>query len=750
MVEQDTNQHEQEVHLLDYVRVLRKRKWIIVTCFVLVVMVTAYATLTQTPIYRATTKIVIEKKNPNVVSVEEVFAMDATSTDYYQTQYEILKSRTIARGVVERLDLENSQAFNPPPKDDPVSRGKRYVAGLLTDLKEQVVSFVFPSSGEAGGVRYPVSDVQDGIEERESALINRFLGSLSIEPVRETRMVQIHFDSPSPVLAARVADSVARVYMDQNLETKMKTIKHAVQWLKERLEEERLKVEAAQKDFLKYRELQGIITDISPETETVRAQKLAGLKDKIVEAETDRIEAESKYTQARKALENGIGVGSIPSIATNQVISSIKDSEMELSSRLSELSEKYGAKHPRIIALKGQLAELKRRKQNEVKKLVQSLKHQYETALSRERSLKSTLGEEERKAIEMNRKGVQYGVLKRKAETAKEMYDLLVKRFKEASLTEDIKTVNVRVVDPAETPRSPIKPEKKRNMLLAMVLGLFLGGGLAFFSEYLDDTLKTPEEVKSLIGLPFLGMIPKIKKSQESIELTVKNDPKSMASEAFRSLRTNVLFSSADQTPRVLLISSSLPEEGKTSTAVNLATAMAQAGSKTVLLGCDMRKPTVHKVFGFSREEGLSNCLTGSLEVGQACLPTGVDNLDLIPSGPIPPNPSELLGSQGMSGLLETLKENYERIVIDSPPLTAVTDASLLAQKADGVILVVRAFVTSKQAVKAGLEQLRNVGAKILGVAFNSIDMDKEGAYYSSYYYAADGKKKRKKRGKAA
>ncbi len=287
-------------------------------------------------------------------------------------------------------------------------------------------------------------------------------------------------------------------------------------------------------------------------------------------------------------------------------------------------------------------------------------------------------------------------------------------------------------------------------MLLTAVLGLFFGGGLAFFSEYLDDTLKTPEEVKGLIGLPFLGMIPKIKGGQEAVELSVRNDPKSIASEAFRSLRTNVLFSSADQTPRVLLISSSLLQEGKTVTAVNLATAMAQAGSRTVILDCDMRQPTIHKAFGFSREKGLSNVLTGSLAVGEACLPTGVDNLAIIPSGPIPPNPSELLGSEGMSRLLQTLKEDYERIVIDSPPLTAVTDASLLAQKADGVVLVVRAFVTSKQAVKVGLEQLRNVGAKVLGVAFNSIDMDKEGAYYSSYYYsyyyyAADGKKKRKK-----
>ncbi len=745
-------QVEREVHLLDYIRVLRKRKWIILTCFLVVVFITAFATLTKTPVYRATTKLVIEKKNPNVVSVEEVFAMDASSTDYYQTQYEILKSRTIAKGVINRLNLAENNYFNPPPSDDPLSRGKRYVKNSLQDLEQSIVSFIFPKPSFSDSKdSWGNTDPRTLEEKQESELVDKFLNKLSIEPVRNTRMVKIHFESVSPPLSAKVVDTLAQVYMDQNLETKMKTIKHAVNWLKERLDEERVKVEEAQKEFLEYREEHGIITDISPETETVRAQKLATLKSRIVEAETDRIEAQSKYNQAKQALNSLDGAGSIPEIASNQVISSIKASEMKLSTKLSELSDKYGANHPRIIALKNQLKELEERKENEIKKLVNSLKHKYQTALSREKSLKATLTEEEKEAMELNKKAIKYGVLKRKAESSKEMYDLLVKRFKEASLTEDIKTVNVRVVDKSEVPDDPVKPKKKRNMLLAMVLGLFLGGGLSFFTEYLDDTLKTPEDVKEVLGLPFLGTIPKIKEEEkEKTKLCVRDDPKSIISESYRSLRTNVLFSSADKSPKAILISSALTEEGKTTTAVNLGTAMAQAGSKTVLLGCDMRKPYLHKIFGFSRQQGLSNILTGSAKISEVCLPTGIENLDIIPCGPIPPNPSELLGSRNMDFLIETLGQKYERIIMDSPPLTAVTDGSLLAKKCDGVILVVRAFLTSKQAVKAGLEQLQNVGAKILGVVFNSVDMEKEGSYYSSYYYsyyyyAQDGTKKRKK-----
>jgi capsular exopolysaccharide synthesis family protein len=746
-------QTEKEVHLLDYVRVLRKRKWIVLTCFFLVVLITAVATLTKTPVYRSTTKLVIEKKNPNVVSVEEVFAMDASSTDYYQTQYEILQSRSIAKGVINRLNLGENVYFNPPPSDDPLSRAKRYVFESLKNVQQSLVSYVAPreSYGQTGDFKGRI-DPQSIRQQQESEYIDRFLERLSIEPVRNTRMVKIHYESISPDLATRVVDTVARVYMDQNLETKMKTIKHAVHWLKERLEEERIKVEKAQRKFLEYREANGIITDISPETETVRAQKLANLKNKIVEAETDRIEAQSKYQQAKQALKSVNGVGAVPEISSNQVISSIKDSEMEISSRLSELSEKYGKKHPKIIALKSQLGELEERKLNEIAKLVNSLKHKYQTALSREKALKFTLSKEELEAMDLNKKAVQYSVLKRKAETSKEMYDLLVKRFKEASLTEDIKTVNVRVVDKAEIPQDPVKPKKKRNLALSMVLGLFLGCGLAFFNEYLDDTLKTPEDVKEFLGLPFLGIIPRNKKDQKGERaLTLRDDPKSVTSESYRSLRTNVLFSSADQSPRVILVTSALPEEGKTTTAVNLAAAMAQAGSRTLLLGADMRKPSLHNVFGYPRENGLSNILTGAALVQEVAKGSGEENLEFIDCGPIPPNPSELLGSNGMSALIESLKQKYDRIIIDSPPLTAVTDASLLAQKADGVILVVRAFMTSKQAVKVGLEQLNNVGAKILGVAFNSVDMDREGSYYSSYYYsyyyyAQDGQKKRKKK----
>ncbi len=747
-------QEEREVHLLDYIRVLRKRKWIVLTCFFVVVLITAIATLTKTPVYRATTKLVIEKKNPNLVSVEEVFALDASSTDYYQTQYEILQSRTIAKGVIESLNLAENKNFNPPPSDDPISRGKRYVINSLKNIKNSLVSFVFPSEtyGDSNQIQ-PFVDPKTKKQKLQSQLIDKFQSQLSIEPVRNTRMVNIHFDSVSPELATRIADTVTKVYMDQNLETKMKTIKHAVHWLKDRLDEARAKVEKAQKKFLDYREEHQIITDISPETEQVRAQKLATLKNRIVKAETDRIEAQSKYSQAKRALNSQDGAGSIPEISTNQVISSIKASEMELSSRLSELSEKYGSKHPRIIALKKQLQELDQRKKNEIRKLVNSLKHKYQTALSREKSLKAALKEEQKKAMELNKKAVQYGVLKRKAESAKEMYDLLVKRFKEASLTEDIKTVNVRVVDKAEVPQNPIKPKEKRNLLLAMVLGMFMGCGLAFFNEYLDDTLKTPEDVKEFLGLPFLGIIPKIKEQEErQIELTVRNEPKSVTSEAYRGLRTNVMFSSAEQSPKVILITSALPEEGKTTTAINLALAMAQAGSKTLMLGCDMRKPNMHKIFGISKEMGLSNILTGSAQYKEVCQPSGVDNLDLIPCGPIPPNPSELLGSQKMNELIDQLKQDYDCLIMDSPPLTVVTDASLLGKKSDGVILVARAFITSKQAVKTGLEQLHNIGAKILGVAFNSVDMEKEGSYYYSkyyysyYYYAEDGTKKRRKK----
>lgn len=727
----------EEIHLRDYIRILAKRKWLIAGSFLIIVVSTALFTFTMDPVYEATAKIVIEKENPNVVSIQEVLALDAADSDYSQTQFEILQSRTVARKVIERLDLANTEEFNPTPKDDAVSILKQTIKESLASIKESIKAMFTPEAQLKQALE----------EESDSQMVDNFLSRLSIDPVRNSRVVNVRFKANDPVLAARVANAITQVYIELGLETKLLAVQDAVSWLSNRIQEERSKVEEAQLRFQKYKEDNSIITNFTSDTEQVTQQKLAELNSKVIEAEAARVEAETRYGQTR-----GISSASLDSVAeilSSPVIQAIKASEMTVQNSIAELSKKYGNNHPHIIALKAEMGELRNRKSVEAQKIVQSLKNNYELALAKERSLKEALHNQERGALNLSKKSIQYGVLQREAESAKEVYDLLVKRFKEATLTEDMKTVNVRVVDKAEVPTTPVKPKKAMNMLLALVLGLTAGTGLAFFAEYLDNTLKTPEDVTNYLRMPYLGMVPEVDgiDTNTSSAVFLHHDPKNVASESIRGLRSNLLFSRAAEKPQIILLTSAKPQEGKTLVTANLAAAMAQSGCRTLIIDADMRRPRIHKTLGSGNEAGLANILSGVSAPADVIKRTDIQNLDVITAGPTPPNPSELLGSKFMADILEGLRQRYEHIIIDTPPVTAVTDAAILAQYADGVVVISKAFTTPKEMVRTAIENLQKVNSKIFGVVLNSVNMKKEGAYYyqySYYYYYGDGERKKR------
>jgi capsular exopolysaccharide synthesis family protein len=390
-----------------------------------------------------------------------------------------------------------------------------------------------------------------------------------------------------------------------------------------------------------------------------------------------------------------------------------------------------------------------------VNRVINSLQNEYRVALAREESLKAALAQQKKDSLGLNQKAIQYGVLRREAESARHMYDLLIKRFKETALTEDMKTGNIRVIDRAEVPKDPVKPRKKHNLILAVIVGLVTGLGLAFFFEYLDNTVKIPEDVKQHLKIPFLGPVPLFEIQSAgnpgpdgNPALVTLHAPKSNASESYRGIRTNILFSSAEAPPQVVLITSAGPSEGKTITTLNLGIAMAQAGSKVMILDCDMRRPQIHKAFGLAKDRGISNLLVGSEDVDGALVHTPIPNLDVIPCGPIPPNPSEMLGSKRMAALLDRLRKGYTHILIDSPPVTAVTDPVVLSKSVDGVLLVIRAGDTAREIVRNSVAQFQRVGANILGAILNGIDVGRDKYYYYQYYhyyYGEDGDKKKSK-----
>jgi len=729
------------IDIRDYLHVILKRKWTIATFFTIVVLTVTVYSFTATPSYRASTRIVIETENPNLVSIQEVLSVDATRSDYYQTQYKIIESRNVAREVIRRLQLDKHPEFAT-------------LTGAASPLKGWSILNILDSLIDRMKALLAQSDKTDAVKgesaDIDSELVTEFIRRIGVTPIRNSRLVDISMEAEDPRLAARMANVLVHTYIDRNMETKLQAAKDAVKWLGDRINEERKKVETSENALVRYKENNQIITDFAGESENITAQKLAALNAQAGEAEAQRVALQTRYNQAAALAKNPAMLNSIPDVLSNDLIKEIKKMEVVLYKRMSELKKKYGRNHPQMVAVNSELADLKKRKIIEIRSVINALKNEYNLAAAKEKSLKKALARQKTETLSLNKKAVQYGVLKRQAESSRQMYDLLIRRFKETSLTEEMKIGNIRIIDRAEIPTKPVKPRKKLNILLAMAIGLTTGIFLAFFLEYLDNTIKAPDDVKTHLGIPFLGPVPMFAASNKinRPDVVTVYSPKAIASESFRGIRTGILYSSADTTPQTILVTSACPGEGKTSCASNLAAVMAQSGGRILLLDCDMRRPRLHRMFGINPQIGLSSVLVKVGQLKNAIQPTGVENLDIIPCGPTPPNPSEILGSDQMRNLLNRLKKRYTRIIIDSSPVTAVTDSVILAKEADAVVLIVRAGETPHPSVKAALEQLASVEANIIGAVLNSVQAERDGYHHYQYYYYYYGSSRDKRAGK--
>lgn len=727
---------EKTINLRDVIQIVMKHGWLVLTVFTVIFFSAIIYVFTATPIYEAVVRLVIEKENPNVVSIEDVLAVDASGLDYYQTQYKIITSRVLAREVIKRLELKQSQEFQEKSKQ-----------GVIVDLKNVFKNIVaMLKMPEAANQPDKTSEYA-----RNYKLVSDFIDRITVKPIRTSRLVDIKFQAADPVLSAQTVNTLAQAYIDQGMETRLKAIQDAVEWLNKRIKEERAKVEEAEQTLLRYKQENDIITGFSSDAEKITAQKLAQLNTQVVEAQAQRVEAETRYKQAKTLKKSADMLDSIPEVLNNELIRQIKSMEVELSKRMSELSDKYGDKHPRMKAIRSEMQTLGKRKTQEINRVINSLKNEYEVARVRETTLKEQLAKQKKESLELNRKAISYGELQRKAESARQMYELLIKRFKEASLTEDMRTGNIRIIDKAEIPLKPVKPWRKLIVMLAFCMGWTAGIGLALLVENLDNTVKLPDDITNQLGIPFLGHVPAFVtkeklKDQAHPQLVTLHEPKALASEAYRTIRTSVFFSAAETETTSILITSAGPKEGKTTTAANLAITMAQSGIKVVLLDCDLRRPSVDKIFDIDRTQGMTNILVGSETVKDVIRHTETENLDVIPCGPIPPNPSELLGSALMQKLLQILSKHYQRIIIDSPPITNITDAVVLAKYAGGVVLVIRAQDTAREVVRNSVNQLKTVNARLLGAVLNGIKIGKRGYYYQHYYYYAYGEEKKKKK----
>ena len=706
-----------EVHLLDYVKVLYKRRWTGITAFLIVVLSVSVYTFTATPIYEARVQILIEKEASNVVTFKEAIEQNQVTDDYYQTQYKILQSRALARRTIDALKLWDNPRFNPKADD----------ALTVRKMATAPVAFV------AGWFKAPKQIDPPQVEETktQSRTIDRFLSDLTVAPIRNSRLVDVKFESPDAALSANVANALAKSYIEQNLEFKFLSTKEASDWLGERLAEQRKQVESSEQAVQRYREKTDAVS--LEDKQNIVVQKLSDLNTAVTRAKTERIQKEAAYNQIRMLQNDRAALDTFPAILSNTFIQQQKGELADLQRQQAQLAEKLGPNHPDMVKLASAIRASESKIQGEIAKVVQAMRNDYQQSQAQEQSLTHALEQQKNDALALNRKGIEYGVLARDAASNRQIFESLMQRTKETGISGELKTSNIRVVDAAETPRNPVTPNTRNNLLLALFGGATLAMGLAFFFEYIDNRIKSPDEIRQHLGLPFLGMVPALFDKANENPL-ISNGVANNFSESFRNVRTNLLFSSADEGGRSVVITSTGPGEGKSVVAANLAVALAQAGQRVLLVDADMRKPRVHTVFGRPQEPGLSNVLVGNAKASEAVQATTVQGLWVMPAGVQPPNPAELLGSKRFKDFLASLAQHFDWVLIDTPPVMAVTDSSVVAHLASGVLFVVGAEMTNRHAAQRALEQLEQARGKFIGAVLNRVDLQHNSYYYSQYY----------------
>ena len=715
----------QDSALREYLRVLIKRKWLVFSCLAIIFGVVALATMRSTRIYDATGSIAINKTDPAILNLKD--SANGGSSDYYDptdldTEVRILRSDLLALQVIKQLNLDKRQEFggseDPPP----------HSLGLTTDALQ-------PDS------------------EKTTALLAAFKSGLRVALIPNTRIIEIHYRSPDKNLAASVVNTLITTYIEQNFKTRFESTMQASDWLSKQLVDLEMKVQTSQEKLVQYQKQHEILG--IDEKQNITTSKLDELNKELTAAESDRMQKESVYRLVQSgdsdtAAAAAISAGSGPS--NSSLMEKMREQQADLKIQVAQLSTQFGASYPKVVQLNTQLKEVDAQLQTEMTKVVSRVRSGYLASLQHETMLRQALEMQKQEANKLNESAIEYSLLKRDVESYRTLYEGLMEKLKEAGVTAGLRSNNIRSVDKARVPTYPSEPNVPRNLTFALALGLTTGIGLAFLLEGIDNTVRTPEQAQAISGLPSLGMIPlgskssieaaarrlTVASSREAVELVTQSRPQSQMAESYRALRTSLLLTSLGGPPKVILVTSSLPQEGKTTTSINTAIVLAQKGTRVLLIDADLRRPSIHKTLGMGPKTGLSNVLTGNATLQQAVVRSSIlPTLFVLTAGTPPPNPAELLASSNMKDILAELREQYDHIIVDTPPTLSVTDAVVMSTRADAVVLVIRSGQTTKQALRRARDLLTQVNARVAGVLLNAVDLTSPDYYY---YYEYQGK----------
>ena len=730
---------EQEIHLRDYLEVVLKRKKIVASVFVLAVLTAVIKNFIAVPLYTASSQVLVERH-------EGARGLDASyyyryEPEFLDTQSEIIRSVNVGRKVVDNLGLAGKyRHYFFEGKDVEES----FFASIRKTAKEKIKELLsfFTSADKAtlnegalDGVPASIKPVELSDEDIIARMIS---GGLKVTPVPNTKILSISYTSKNPALAQMIANEVVKGYQNEMLEIKLASSNYSLQWMTDKAQGEKEKLERSERELQKYMRDNDLVT--VENKLTVYPQKLQEFSSQLSRAEAERKEKETLLAQIEKVGKDFDKLEKIPVFADSAVLKDQREEIYKARQKIKELSKKYGPKHPLMIKANDEIAILQNEKNFEIQRIIDSTRNSFELAASKEKNIKDLLQETKNEVLNLNEKFIQYSILQREVDSNRLLYDTLQTNIKKAGVTEQSQSVDIWVIKAADFPSGPSHPNKRRTLMLAVVLGLAAGVGLAFLIEYLDNTIKSEVELEKRYGKTVLGSVELVDAKEHSIESYIVKQPLSPLAESYRLIRSGLLLSSAESPPSSILVTSMGKGEGKTTTTINIARVLAQDDRKVVVVDCDLRRPRTHSLFGVDNKTGMSDYLTGNSNNVKIITVPG-ENLSLITSGPIPPNPSELLSSKKMKNLVEKLTTRFDFVLLDSPPIQSVTDSLALASIAEGTIVLVQYGKTTYDMLRSGMKKLTDVNANILGFVLNSLKHSGKSRYYYygySGYYAKD------------
>lgn len=702
-------QQDTESPLTQYLQILIRQRWIVLAIIAAGVLAAVFINATTVKLYRSTGSIEIAREATRVVNDGDTQPKtNLAGMEFYQTQYGLLRSRALAEQTVASLRL----ADNP--------------------------NFLYGYSGR----KAPANALSGDRQRRELTAARLMMSHLTIEPIRGSSLVQVSFDSPDPNLSAAVVNAIAKNFISSNLNRRFQATAYARQFLQQQIETTRQKLEASERALVAYASQQRIINyesgmsgknDDPSNGVSVESTDLRALNDALNAAKIDRAQAESKYQQATRS-----GGLNAPESLNDSTIVALRSQRAQLQSDYQRLSAQFRSDYPQMVALRQQIAELDKQLSKQGGVVLDSLRAAYQAAAQRQSELQGQVDSLKNGVIDLRSRSVEYNTLQRDADTNRALYDALLQRYKEIGIAGGVGTNNISVVDAALPSSGPVTPRTSMNLLLGLLLGTLVGGAVAFILEQLDESIIAPHDLERKLGVPLLGSVPRVPDSDVSIDLL--EDSKTPLAEAYLSLQTALRLTTSKGAPRVLFVTSSRPSEGKSTTAMAVARNFASLGKKTILIDADLRNPSVHKMLGFANSGGLTNILAGATDIGTYIRKGPIDRLSIMSSGPIPPNPAELLAGPNLSQAFERLldEQGFEHIVVDGPPVLGLADAPLIASYAEATMFVIAARNTHTRTARISLRRLADVHANILGAVLTKFDAKKIGYDYGYNYDYGD------------